>query len=98
MNKLAIFFALFAILFALVSSFPTNIFEKRQKGNQISRSSDFTYFWVAYESDFKSTKKTDIKTCGKKTIETVDSDFAKSLRIEGSGITKSGKVINLGGE
>lgn len=101
MNKLVIFLTLFTIFFTFISSFPTN-YDKRQSSfnptQTISSKSEFTYYWVAFESDYKSTKTVDVKTCKGKLIATVNSEFANSMKTEGSGITKTGRVINLSGK
>ena len=60
--------------------------------------SDFTYFWVEFESDYKSTKTVNILTCKNVKIATVNADFANAMKTEGTGITKDGKVINFGGK
>ncbi|RGB26255.1 hypothetical protein C1646_674949 [Rhizophagus diaphanus] len=97
MNKLIILLTLFTIFFTFISSFPTT-FDKRQSFNpakNISSKSEFTYYWVTFENDFKSTKTVDVKTCKGKLIATVNLDFANDMKTEGTGITKSGRVINL---
>jgi hypothetical protein len=99
MNKLVIFLTLFTIFSTLISSIPTP-FDKRQsfKPTQtISSKSAFTYYWIEFESGYKSTKTVDIKSCQNKPIVTVNLDFAKAMKTEGTGITKTGRVLNLGG-
>ncbi|RIA91585.1 hypothetical protein C1645_875354 [Glomus cerebriforme] len=93
-KKFAIILILFMIV-TFVSSFPTT-FEKRQTGNQISSNSKFTYYWVEFESDYKSTKTVNILTCDGVKITTVNLDFANAMKIEGTGVTKDGRVLNLG--
>ncbi|CAG8499524.1 6668_t:CDS:2, partial [Funneliformis mosseae] len=90
-----------------VSSFPTtlesgppgllNHLNKRENvnGPLISKKSEFTFFWVESESDFKSTKTVDIKSCNGKKLATVNKDFADAMKLEGTGITKDDRVFNL---
>ncbi|GBB83547.1 hypothetical protein RclHR1_10240008 [Rhizophagus clarus] len=98
MNKLLIFLTFFTIFFTLISSFPTTLNKRASfKPTQtISSKSAFTYYWDEFESDHKGTKTADIKTCNNKFIVTVLLDFANALKIEGTGITKTNRVLNFG--
>ncbi|KAG9292996.1 hypothetical protein G9A89_016358 [Geosiphon pyriformis] len=71
---------------------------KLDHSNILKRNAKFTYYWVPMESDpqFKSSKQTILRTCQNKPITRVSSTFAVSIRMEGSGYTLSGKLINLG--
>lgn len=53
-------------------------------------------YWVTAENDFKPSGKTTIRTCQGKAIVRVKTNFAKALRIEGTGLTSGGKMLNLG--
>ena len=110
MNKFT--FTLFVVLSFLLTSaisifsYPSADFksvssklEKRaNKRKLISSNTKFTYYWVSFESDFKSSRQVTIRTCSKKPIATVNRDFAIEMKLEGSGVSKSGKVFNLGGK
>ncbi|CAG8441701.1 10085_t:CDS:2 [Funneliformis caledonium] len=62
----------------------------------LSSKSVFTYYWVSFESDHKSSRQVTIRTCDKKPIATVNKDFAIEMKTEGTGVSKSGKVFNFG--
>src|SRR4051794_13769656 len=100
MNKHSISLMILFIMITYASSLPTtlesglpgpsNHLEKREsvKGPLISKKSDFTFFWVEFENDFKSTKTVDIKTCNGKKLATVNKGFADAMKIEGTGVAK----------
>jgi hypothetical protein len=67
-------------------------------GKLISNKSVFTYYWVASETEHKSTGQVTIKNCKKQTIATVNRDFAIEMKTEGSGLAKSGNVFNFDGK
>lgn len=67
-------------------------------GKLISNKSVFTYYWVASEVDHKSAGLVTIKDCKKKTIATVNRDFAIEMKTEGSGRGRSGDVFNFDGK
>ncbi|CAI2162666.1 6952_t:CDS:2 [Funneliformis geosporum] len=75
-----------------------SVLEKRaaNKGKLLSSKAEFTYYWVVYESDYKSSNQVTIRTCDKKPIATVNRDFAIEMKTEGTGVSKSGKVLNFG--
>ncbi|CAG8611829.1 7922_t:CDS:1 [Paraglomus occultum] len=84
MSKLILILLVFTLFFTQTLSRPT-----RPK-------SVVTMYWVTSENDFKPSGKTTIRTCQGKSLATVKSNFAEALRIEGTGITSSGKMFNLG--
>ncbi|CAB4473227.1 hypothetical protein RhiirA5_503558 [Rhizophagus irregularis] len=61
----------------------------------ISNKSVFTYYWVANEVDHKSNSVVTLKDCKKRTVATVNRDFAIEMKTEGSGRGKSGDVFNF---
>jgi len=56
-----------------------------------------TYYWVTAEDDFTGVADTDLYTPACQLLATVPAKFAASLRIEGTGRLKDGRVINVGG-
>jgi len=74
--------------------------EKRAtpRGKLISNKSAFTYYWIAFEADRKTTATVTLKDCKKKTVATVNRDFAIEMKTEGTGVGKSGSVFNFDGK
>lgn len=85
MSKLILILLVFSLFFTHALSLPT---KRRPK-------SAFTMYWVTAEADFKPSGKTTIGNCQGRPLATVRTNFAEALRIEGTGITLSGKMFNL---
>jgi len=62
----------------------------------ISSRSKLTYYWVAFESLHKPGSTVTIKTCNNKPLATVLRSFVIEMKLEGTGVTKSNRVFNLG--
>ena len=58
---------------------------------------DLTYYWVSYEGDFAGSADTDIGDCSGAVLATVTNEFARALRLEGSGRLLDGRMLNIGG-
>lgn len=62
-----------------------------------SSETKLTYYWQVRESDFTPKSKgnnTDIYTCEKKFIKTVNNEFYDNLHVEGSGLLSNNQYIN----
>lgn len=69
---------------------------KKETRKKIQSGSDFTYYWIAQQSDYSGGKSVAVKTCGGSTIGKVGENYADALVMEGTGIVGS-KIVNLGG-
>jgi hypothetical protein len=85
MAKLFALFLVLALFFSNTLAAPTR-----------GRKAVLTMYWKADESNFKTASKATLRSCNGSPIATVNGDFAKSVRLEGTGTTKSGKLVNLG--
>jgi len=55
----------------------------------------FTMYWVTHETEFSLGSDTALKTCSGTTLANVSKQYANTIRLEGSGVLRSGKVLNL---
>lgn len=62
----------------------------------ISSNSIVTFYWTLDQNDFTGVLNTQLKTCQGQTLATVELAFAQAIRIEGSGLLRDGRLINLG--
>jgi 3D (Asp-Asp-Asp) domain-containing protein len=58
---------------------------------------DFTYYWLALESDASGPANTNLSDDACNVLATVSAEFADSLTLEGSGKLNDGRVLNYFG-
>lgn len=61
-----------------------------------ARKVEFTYYWIAYQSDYAAGSEKALKDCDGHTIAHVSKDFAKNLKLECSGRLNDGRYLNGG--
>ncbi|CAG7728562.1 unnamed protein product [Allacma fusca] len=54
-----------------------------------------TMYWVVHESSMKLGSDTALKTCRGQILANVSHQFALKIRLEGSGVLRNGRIINL---
>jgi 3D (Asp-Asp-Asp) domain-containing protein len=58
---------------------------------------ELTYYWVTSETDYSGTASERLLTPGCALLATVTPEFARSLRLEGTGRLRDGRVVNVSG-
>lgn len=58
---------------------------------------DLTYYWITAEADYTGTPTEQLLTPTCEPLATVVPDFARSLRLEGTGRLRDGRVVNVSG-
>jgi len=98
-HTLSLFFLILALIFEQQFAHSVPIIEKRQTNLRlIKKNAALTYYWVVFESDYPGPRNVQLKSCSRKNIAVVNARFAKDIQLEGTGILKDGRVVNIGSD
>lgn len=88
------FLAVVALLLQACSAQAQDAGHDKRIGSELGKHK-LTYYWIAFEKNFNEPPTVSLYDKDGIVIATVGAEFAKALTMEGTGVLRSGKVVNL---